>query len=306
LDSRKAETPPRGGPRIGLALGGGAAHGFAHIPVLEAFDELGLRPAMITGTSMGAVIGAAYASGMSGAEIRDYALSVFHRRSEVLTRLWQVRPRRFSEISFGFGQFDLERVLAAFMPGTMAKAFSDLGLPFRAVATDYYAGHQVVLSEGPLFPAVAASSAVPMLFKPVRIGGRILIDGGITNPVPFDLLEAVDIVVAVDVMTEPVGPPERMPGGIESLFGATSLIMRSMVLEKLRACRPPEIFIRPPALGGVNVLDFSRAARIIKASEPVKAELKARLEGVLNAVDRGATILPRAAGEPGGVESGIA
>src|ERR1043165_3764428 len=100
LDSRKAETPPRGGPRIGLALGGGAAHGFAHIPVLEAFDELGIRPAVIAGTSMGAIIGAGYASVMTGAEIRDYVLGVFHSRSEFLARLWKLRPRRLSEVAF--------------------------------------------------------------------------------------------------------------------------------------------------------------------------------------------------------------
>jgi NTE family protein len=272
-------------PRIGLALGGGAALGFAHIPVLEAFDELGIRPAMIAGTSMGAVIGAGYASGMSGADIRDHALSVFHSRSEFLARLWKLRPRRFSEVTFGFGQYDLERILNAFMPGTLAKDFGELRMPFLVVATDYYAGTQVVLGEGPLFPAIAASAAVPMLFKPIRIGGRIMIDGGITNPVPFDLLANVDVVVAVDVMTEPAGNPERMPGGIESLFGATSLVMRTVVLEKLRAGRRPEIFIRPPGLAGVNVLDFTRASRIITASEPVKDELKRKLEGVLTAFE---------------------
>jgi NTE family protein len=283
LDNRKAETSRQGAPRIGLALGGGAAHGFAHIPILEAFDELGIRPAMIAGTSMGAVIGAAYASGMSGAAIRDYTLSVFHSRSEFLARLWQLRPRRISEINFGFGQYDLERLLAAFMPAKLAKDFGALHPPLRVVATDYYGGRQVVLSEGPLIPAIAASAAVPMLFKPIRIGGRVMLDGGVTNPVPFDLLDEADLVVAVDVMTEPVGNPERMPGGIESLFGATSLVMRSVVLEKLRAGRRPEVFIRPPALAGVNVLDFTRAARIIKASEPVKDELKEKLGRLLAA-----------------------
>src|SRR4029079_10973684 len=130
---------------------------------------------------------------------------------------------------------DLERVLAAFMPGTLAKSFGELRLPLQVVATDYYAGRQVVLAEGTVFPAVAASAAVPMLFKPIRIGGRIMIDGGITNPVPFDLPAAPVRVGALEVMSEPVGNPERMPGGIESLFGATSLVMRSVVLEKLRA-----------------------------------------------------------------------
>src|ERR1700722_6577960 len=97
LGSHKPEGPRPGPARLGLALGGGAAHGFAHIPVIEALDELGIRPALIAGTSMGAMIGALYASGMSGAEIRKYTLEVFHSRAEFLARLWQLRPRRLSE-----------------------------------------------------------------------------------------------------------------------------------------------------------------------------------------------------------------
>jgi NTE family protein len=283
LGSRRPEGPRPGPARIGLALGGGAAHGFAHIPLLEALDELGVRPALIAGTSMGAVIGALYASGMSGAEIRDYALGIFHSRAEFLARLWQLRPRRLSEITLGFGQYDLERALATFLPSRLAKDFAELRIPLRAVATDYYAGRQVVLAEGPLLPALAASSAVPMLFKPIRIGGRIMVDGGATNPVPFDLLDDADFVIAVDVVFGPTGNPERMPGSLESLFGATSLVMRSLVHEKLRSGRPPEIFIRPPPPMGINVFDFSRAARILKGSEPVKDELKEKLNRLLSA-----------------------
>jgi NTE family protein len=305
LGSRRPEGPRPSPARIGLALGGGAAHGFAHIPVLEALDELGIRPALIAGTSMGAVLGALYASGMSGAEIRDYALGVFLSRAEFLARLWQLRPRRLSEIAFGFGQYDLERALATFLPSRLAKDFAELRIPLRAVATDYYAGRQVVLAEGPLLPALAASSAVPMLFKPIRIGGRIMVDGGATNPVPFDLLDDADFVIAVDVVFGPTGNPERMPGSLESLFGATSLVMRSLVREKLRACRPPDILVRPPPPIGINVFDFGRAARIIKGSEPVKDEVKEEIERLLNAADRGpigrgrsgAGFLPRKAGE---------
>jgi NTE family protein len=283
--NRKPEAPRRAARRIGLALGGGAAHGFAHIPVLEALDEVGVRPAVIAGTSMGAVIGAAYAAGMSGAEIRDYTLRVFHSRSEFLARLWRLRPRRLSEVAFGVGQYDLERVLAAFMPAGFPKDFDGLDIRFRAVATDYYAGRPVVLAAGPLFPALAASAAVPMLFKPIRIGGRIMIDGGVTNPVPFDVLDEADLIIAVDVVTGPTGNPERMPGGLESLFGATSVVTRSLVAEKLRAGRPPDIFVRPPPIVGINILDFTRAARIIRGSEPIKEEVKEKLGRLLMAID---------------------
>jgi NTE family protein len=285
--SRRPEPPPLPAlPRIGLALGGGAAHGFAHIPVLEALDELGVRPTLIAGTSMGAILGALYASGMTGAAIREHTLGIFRSRSEFLARLWQLRPRRLSEITFGFGQYDLERALEAFLPAGVAKDFAELRIPLRAVATDYYAGQPVVLAEGRLLPALAASAAVPLLFKPVRIGGRVMVDGGVTNPVPFDQLDGIDLVIAVDVISGPMGHADRVPGGLETLFGATAMAMRAVVREKLRTTRPPDIFVRPPPPVGINVFDFGRAARIIRGSEPVKGEVKEKLGRLLAGATR--------------------
>src|SRR5262249_18582917 len=159
----------------------------------------------------------------------------FRSRSEFLTRLWQLRPRRLSEITFGFGQYDLERALVAFLPTGLAKTFAELRIPLRAVATDYYAGRAVVLAEGRLLPALAASGAVPPRFRPVRVGGRVMVDGGIIDPVPFEQLDGVDIVIAVDVISPPTGDADRLPGSLESLFGATAMAMRTVVHEKLRA-----------------------------------------------------------------------
>ena len=116
-------APPRS-LRIGVALGGGAAQGFAHVTVLEAIDELGLKPAAIAGTSMGAIIAAAYAAGMSGDDIRRYAIGLFRQRSEFLARLWRLRPRRISEVSLGLGQFDLTKALRAFMPPFLPADFA--------------------------------------------------------------------------------------------------------------------------------------------------------------------------------------
>jgi NTE family protein len=270
----------RHAPRIGLALGGGAARGFAHIPVLQALDELGLKPAVIAGTSMGAVIGAAYAAGMSGADIDAYATGIFRNRSDFFGRLWQLRPRRLSEISFGIGQLDLERVLSAFLPDVLPDEFAGLTIPLRVTATDYYAGEVAVFADGPLLPAIAASAAIPMVFRPVTINGRIMVDGGIRNPVPFDLLGDVEIVIAVDVLGEFVGNPERVPGALESVFGATQLLMRAITTEKLKHGRPPDILLRPPT-GAFNILDFTRAAAIIKAGEPAKEEIRRQLGALL-------------------------
>jgi len=266
--------------RIGLALGGGAAQGFAHIAVLEALDEMGLRPAGISATSMGAVIGASYASGMSGAEIRAYATGVFGNRSQFLSRLWNVRPRRLKDVEIGIGQYDLERVLKAFLPETLPADFDGLHISFKAVATDYYAGEAAVLSEGPLIRSVAASAAVPMLFRPVVVDGRVMVDGGLTNPVPFDVLEGMDIVIAADVVTEPVGRSDRVPGGLESLFGSASLLMRSLLMARLDGRRPPDLMIRLPT-EAFHVLDFTKAVAIIKASEAAKDDVKRKIDGVL-------------------------
>lgn len=269
--------------RIGLALGGGSARGFGHIAVLQALDEMGVRPAVIAGTSMGGVIGAAYAAGMTGSEIADYVAGIFRTRSEVLARLWQLRPRRLNEIAFGIGQLNLERALEIFMPEGMPETFADLRTPLRVVATDYYAGEPATIEEGPLYPALAASAAIPILFRPVTIGGRVMVDGGICNPVPFDQLGDCDIVVAVDVLGSiPSHDESRTPGSFESAFGAVQLFQRSLFHEKLKGPNPPTILIRPPT-SRFAMLDFTRASAIMAASEPAKDEVKEKLGRALTA-----------------------
>ncbi|MBN8996761.1 MAG: patatin-like phospholipase family protein [Rhizobiales bacterium] len=268
---------------VGLALGGGSARGFAHVAVLQALDEMGVRPAAIAGTSMGGIIGAAYAAGMTGNEISDYVAGIFRTRSEFLARLWQLRPRRFNEIAFGFGQLNLERALDIFMPEGMPATFAELRTPLRVVATDYYAGDAATIDEGPLFPALAASAAIPILFRPVTVGGRVMVDGGICNPVPFDQLHDCGIVIAVDVLGNVVGGDgTRTPGAFESAFGAVQLFQCSLFRERLKGPRPPEILIRPPT-GRFGMLDFTKAAAIMAASEPVKDEVKRKLHHALAA-----------------------
>ncbi len=227
--------------------------------MLEAIDELGLKPAVIVGTSMGAVIGAAYAAGMSGAEIRAHSTGLFRTRSEFLGRLWAIRPRRFSEIPFGLvGQYDLERVLRVFMPVGLPGDFAGLEIALRTVATDYYAGREVVHAEGPLLRAVAASAAMPTIFKPVVIDGRVLIDGGVLNPVPFDLVGDADFIVASDVVAVPSSPNARIPGPLQTAFGSIALLLRAILDEKLKHARPPDVLVRPPT-GAFQVLEFAQA-----------------------------------------------
>ncbi|MDX2266400.1 MAG: patatin-like phospholipase family protein [Hyphomicrobiales bacterium] len=267
--------------RLGLALGGGGARGLAHIPMLEALDELGVRPTVIAGTSIGALIGAAYAAGMTGADIRAYVLELFGRRFAALSvmrqrwtgRVWDywnpLTPALINGVSL------IETALPALLP----KTFEELDVPLYVSATDFCAQEECVLSAGPLIPAIAASAAIPALFKPVEVGGRWLIDGGFVNPVPFDLLRGrADVIAAVDVMgfAETAG----RPNSVEAVVGSTQIALRAILNEKLKA-GAPDVFARPE-VSAFRVLDFWKAAEIWEAAAPAKEAFKRSLERALH------------------------
>src|SRR5262249_18113702 len=178
--------------RIALALGGGGARGLAHIAVLEAFDELGLRPSAIAGTSIGAIIGAGYAAGMSGKAMRRYAINLAHNRADIMRRMMRSRAGKIRDLfGAGFGdvtRLDAEKLCENFLPEALPDDFGSLSIPLTVVASDLYTRSEVVFSSGSLKRAIAASIALPTIVRPVVIDGQILIDGGATNPLPFDLL----------------------------------------------------------------------------------------------------------------------
>lgn len=273
-------------PRIGLVLGGGGARGIAHVPIIEALDEMGLAPVAIAGTSIGAIFGAARAGGLSGAEIRERTLASFGNRTAALAKLWSLRPRRFTDLltaGIGLGQFNPEKILGAFVGDAISERFEDLPTPLAVVATDYYGGREAVLRSGDLRRAVAASIALPTLFKPVVIDGRVLIDGGVMNPVPVDALPApVDLVVAVDVVSFPEPTDgKQLPGALEAIFGASQLLMQQIVAAKFEQARP-DVLLRPQ-VNHVRVLDFLEAKAILAETEPLKDEVKRRLSRLIEA-----------------------
>ncbi|NRP71464.1 putative NTE family protein [Ensifer psoraleae] len=282
--------PPATGrrPTIALALGGGGARGLAHIHIIEALDEMGIRPVAIAGSSIGALMGAGMAAGMSGEEIRQHVLSTVGHRGEVLNRLWRLRPVSLSEAmssGFRFGQFNIERVLKAFLPEALPNRFSDLLIPLKIMATDYYGQTEHVCESGDLHQALAASCALPAVFMPVKIDGRVMIDGGIYNPIPFDHLRGLaDIVLAIDVVGGPDGDGRTIPSRIDSLFGASQLMMQSIIAMKMKA-GAPDILLRPD-VGRFRVLDFFRAHEILAATtstrEQVKRALSERIESWRN------------------------
>ncbi|WAJ27702.1 patatin-like phospholipase family protein [Antarcticirhabdus aurantiaca] len=271
-------------PTLGLALGGGGARGLAHIPVFEALDELGVRPAVIAGTSIGAILGAAYAAGMSGAEIREAAVEAFANKRLVLARLWRTRPPNLaafrSEGGLRLGQINAARLLEAFLPEHLPRDFSGLAIPFAAIATDFYAGEPVVIEHGDLFSAIAASAALPAVFRPVMRDGRLLVDGGFTDPLPFEALAGrADRLVAVDVTGGPKGEAGAIPTPLAVLTGASQIMAGAIIRAKLRAQAPD--LVLTPAVSDWGVLDFLRTRTIIDATLPFREEAKRAIAAVM-------------------------
>lgn len=272
---------------IGLALGGGAARGLAHILMLEALDELGLKPVALAGTSMGSIVGASYAAGMSAIEIRAHFEQLFDSRSAMFKRLQERWPGSVLKLwnPLKPALINGETWFQIMLPDRVPETFEGLKIPLEIVATDFYSQDQVILSTGKLIPAVAASSALPSLITPVEIDGRVLIDGGYVNPTPFDLLRdkaAISIGVDVTGATQPRPDGKgghKLPGSFETWVGAMQITFRSIVREKLRN-EAPDIMIRPN-VGGFAALDFYKFREIFTASEPAKDELKRALEAAI-------------------------
>lgn len=274
------------GPRIGLALGGGGARGLAHIPVLEVLDEFGITPSIVAGTSIGAFIGAGYAGGMSGKDIRSYVQDLFSDRGAVLARIWDQRPRSFGDLVSGFSgvslQLSAERIVDLFLPDQLPNTIEDLPTPFTAVASDFYNGTAATLAAGALRPSIAASIAIPILFRPVVVNERVMIDGGLTNPLPIDIAgKDADIVIAVDVVGGPQGETSRVPKAVDLAFGTSQVMMRTITRERLKT-HAPDILLTPN-IDAFRVLEFFRVRAILKASEPIKDELRRALDAKLSA-----------------------
>ena len=275
-------------PRIALALGSGGARGLAHIPVLEVFDELGIVPSAIAGCSMGAVVGAGYAAGMSGKDIRKFAIEALRQQGDFARRLismqWSSMRERWREkrsLSDFSMQVEAGGIAQEFLPPELPKTFEELRIPLTVVATDYRERSEVLYRSGLLRPAVAGSMAIPGLLRPVEFDGRLLIDGGAVNPLPFDLLRAnADIVVAVDITRLREAPP-GIPDPMQTLFGASDIMTHAIVSEKLKHSAP-DILLKPN-VSAFSALDFPRALPILKASEPIKEELKQKLGILLGA-----------------------
>ena len=291
-------------PSIALALGGGGARGLAHILVLEVFDELGIRPKVIAGTSIGAMFGAAYASGMSAALIRAHAEEALGQRFDIIRQLLSARSvpvmKFLNFLPIRSSVFNAEALLERMLPSSVARDFSELEIPLKVVATDYYAQDQLIFTAGSLRTAVAASIALPALFTPITVDGRLLMDGGLVNPLPFDLLLGqADLTVAVDVSGAPILPGKRAyPSAFAALVASSQIMQRTIIRQKLKV-QQPDIYI-DVEVDEYYTLDFHRFRQILAAAAPAKDQLKRQLDRVLGSPTLEGESMPEAAVAPTG------
>lgn len=274
-------------PRIGLALGGGGARGLAHITMLEVFDEMGIRPSIIAGCSMGALVGACYAAGMNAKELRAHAVQLLSNRVEFARYVFGARRTSPLDLVSLKGMASLhlsgDRLAEIALPDHLPKNIEDTKIPLKIIACDYEQMLEAVLTRGSLAQAVAASIAVPGLIAGPQIDGRVHVDGGVVNPVPFDQArEGMDIVVAIDVTGRPREAKAGRASNLDMAVGSL-LIMFNRLAELKRALSPPDIYLTP-RVEQFGSADFFRAREIIDAAAPAKDELRKRLERQLSAM----------------------
>ena len=298
-------------PKIGLVLGSGSARGWAHIGVIRALQEAGIEPDVICGTSIGSLVGAAYAAG----KLDDL-------EAWVKSLTWKTVVGLL-DFTITAGLIKGIRLVDFFRSQFSDIEIPELGIPFACVATELGTGREVWLREGKVLDAVRASIALPGLFTPIERNGRLLVDGGLVNPVPVSLARAMgaDIVIAVDLSSDlmgrrlrkplPVAKTPQKPGRIAShlstmlaKFGrrndkpestaarpipsmldvmATSInIMQERITRSRLAGEPADVMIRP-RLGQMALMDFHRAAPAIieghRATEAAMAQLLYVLNG---------------------------
>lgn len=252
-------------PRIGLALGGGAARGFAHIGVIQVLEEQGIKADLVAGTSAGSLVAALFASGMNGKELATMAESM----DEGAITDWAFPTR---------GLIRGEALARYVREKTGGKLIEQMKLPLGIVATDLSDGSGALFRRGDTGVAVRASSAVPAVFQPVKIGNREYVDGGLVAPVPvrFARQMGAELVIAVDISS----PPDKNPPGdaMRMLMQTFSIMGRSINNFELSEA---DVVIRPK-LDGVGSADFSARRRSIQAGREAATAmlplLRARIE----------------------------
>ena len=254
---------PKRPPKIGLALGGGAARGFAHVGVIQVLEEAGLRPSLVAGTSAGSLVAAIYASGKTGAQLQQVAETM----EEVAIADWTLPI-------FSRGVFRgeaLARYVNKVVDGRLIESFP---MPLGIVATDLNSGQAVLFQRGDTGTAVRASSAVPAVFQPVKIGGHEYVDGGLVAPVPvrFARQMGAELVIAVDISSAPEANPAN--DTLQILLQTFAIMGKSINSFELQGA---DLVVRP-AFTGLSSADFATRRRAIEAGREAMLKLLPQLK----------------------------
>ena len=247
--STTPEAPTRA-PRLGLALGGGAARGFAHVGVIQVLEQNGIRPDLVVGTSAGSMVAAMYASGKTAAELEATALSM----EEATLTDWSLPI-------MGRGMLRGEALTRYVRQAVGGKLLENMFIPLGVLATDLATGQGVLFRRGDAAQAVRASSAVPGVFAPVNITGRDYVDGGLVAPVPVRYARdmGAEVVLAVDISSAPEG--NSAVGSVQVLLQTFAIMGQSINRHELAGA---DVVLRP-ALVGVGSADFTARLRAIEA-----------------------------------------
>ncbi len=262
------QTAPRQPPRIGLALGGGAARGFAHVGVIQVLEEAGLRPDLVAGTSAGSLVAALYASGRTSAQLQQAAEAM----DEAAFADWTLPL-------FSRGVLRGEALARYVNAQVGSRLIEQMVLPLGIVATDLNTGQGVLFQRGDTGTAVRASSAVPAVFLPVKIAGSEYVDGGLVSPVPVRYARQMgaELVIAVDISAAPEGNPASDP--VQILLQTFAIMGRSINGWELRDA---DLVVRP-ALAGMGGADFAGRRRAIEAGRAAMTRLLPQLRAAIEA-----------------------
>jgi NTE family protein len=298
VDAQAEPAVPDGRPRIGLVLSGGGARGMAHVGVIQVLEEMKIPISYIAGTSMGAIVGGLYASGMSPAEMEKLVTGMEWNEafkdkpppSELTFRRKQDAADYLVNFDLGYkdGKFTIPKGLIQGQNlNLMLKAlllnkediddFNSLNIPFRAVATDIETGDAVILGKGELVKAIRASMSIPGVFAPVEIDGKILVDGGVANNIPIDVVRKMgaDIVVVVDISTS-LSKRDQLTSSVEITAQLTSIMIQRNSIEQIRTLGDQDILIQPD-LGDITTGDFMRASEAIVKGRQKAETMKQQL-----------------------------
>ncbi len=269
--------------KVGIALGGGGVRGLAHVLALEVIESCGITPHMIAGTSMGAIIGALYASGQSGETIRkgieqhivlsqDDMRAIKGKRRDLLKWLSFARPSWSKS-----GMIHPRKFLDSLMKDIQVETFEELAIPLQIVATDFHSGEAHVFSEGKLLPAIQSSMAIPGVFIPVEHEGRILVDGGLVDNVPYQFLKRdCDFTIAIDVAPTRDPDSKNVPNLLNASLGMFDILVDEVTKLRLKQ-NPPDIYIRP-VIEDIRIFDFDKIELLFKQVEPSMDLLRTHLQ----------------------------